>query len=140
MLADAPTAAELQANPVVQAALTAAWTDSLADDLALRHEEGGFIYLEVDNGAIHIRRASPGDRWGVDLTNPPILPGCFLVATYHTHPNLSTEGWQVTPSEEDRDLANDSGVPWFIVADDGVFVTGPDQRVGGLIGNPGYPI
>jgi hypothetical protein len=136
---NAPSAAELQANPIVQAALAAAWADSLADDLTLRHEEGGFIYTEANTGAIHIRRTSPGDRWGVDLTNPPIEPGCFLVATYHTHPNLSAEGWQVTPSDEDRNLASDSGVPWLIVTDIGVFVAGPDSRVGGLSGPPSYP-
>jgi hypothetical protein len=140
MTQEAPSATELQANPVVQAAFAAAWADSLADDANLRHEEGGWIYLEPDAGVIHIRRASPGDRWGVDLTHPPVLAGCFLVATYHTHPNLSAEGWQPGPSEIDRDLAHDSGVPWFIVADVGVFATGPDRRVGGLGGLPGYPI
>ncbi len=137
---DVPTAAELEANPVVQAAFAAAWADSLADDLALRHEEGGYIYVEVDTGAVHIRRAAPGDRWGIYLTNPPILTGCFVVATYHTHPNLSSEGWQVGPSDEDRELAAESGVPWLIVSDVGVFVTGPDRRDGGLTGSPGFPI
>lgn len=136
---DVPTAAELEASPVVQAAFAAAWADSLADDLTLRHEEGGYIYVEADTGTVHIRRASPGDRFAIYLSHPPTLPGCFLVATYHTHPNLSPEGWRVGPSEFDRELAADSGVPWFIVADVGVFVTGPDRRVGGLSGLPGYP-
>ena len=137
---DAPTATELEAHPVVQAALSAAWADSLADDIALRHEEGGYIYVEAVTGAVHIRRAAPGDRWGIYLTYPPLLAGCFLVATYHTHPNLSSEGWQVGPSDEDRELAAESGVPWLIVSDVGVFVAGPDRRVGGLIGSPGFPI
>lgn len=139
MAPDAPSADELQANPVVQAALAAAWADSLADDLVLRHEERGYIYVEPDTGVIHIRRATPGDRWGIYLTNPPIVSGCFLVATYHTHPNLSSEGWQVGPSEFDRELATESGVPWLIVSDVGVFTTGSDRRVGGLTGPPGYP-
>jgi hypothetical protein len=137
---DAPSAAELQASPVVQAAFAAVWADSLADDIGLRHEEGGFIYAEVGGIIIHVRRASPGDRFSIDLTNPPVLAGYFLVATYHTHPNLSSEGWRPGPSETDRDLANDSGVPWFIVSDVDVFIVGPDRRVGGLSGPPGYPI
>ena len=49
---DAPTAAELEPNPVVKAAFAAAWADSLADDLELRHEEGGYIYIEPYTGAI----------------------------------------------------------------------------------------
>jgi len=136
---DAPSATELQANPVVRAALAAAWADSLADDVRLRHEEGGYIYHEAITGTIHVRRAGPGDRWGIHLTNPPILDGCFLVATDHTHPNLSSEGWWVGPSDFDRELAADSGVPWLIVSDVGVFVAGHDRRVGGLSGPPGYP-
>lgn len=136
---DAPTAAELAAHPVVQSALTTAWADSLALDLALRHEEGGFIYLDPVSGEVHVRRAPPGDRWGVHLTNPPVVAGAFLVGTYHTHPNLSAEGWQVGPSDFDIELADASGVPWLIVTDVGLFSAGPDRRVGGLSGSPGYP-
>lgn len=136
---DAPTAAELEAHPVVQAALALAWADSLVFDLAQRHEEGGFIYVEPATGAIHVRRAPPGDRWSIVLTNPPELSGCFLVATYHTHPNLSAEGWRVGPSDFDLELADDSGVPWLIVTDVGLHFAGPERRVGGLASPPGYP-
>jgi hypothetical protein len=40
---EAPTTADLENHPVVQAAFGAAWADSLVDDAVLRHEEGGFI-------------------------------------------------------------------------------------------------
>jgi hypothetical protein len=43
----APTAAELLNDPAVRAALDAAWLDSNPDDLAVRHEEGDWIYMEV---------------------------------------------------------------------------------------------
>ena len=136
---DAPTAAELEANPVVQAAFAAAWADSLADDAALRHEEGGYIYLNAVTGDVVVRRVPPGGRDVLDLSTPAILPDCFVVATYHTHPNPSRLGWDPTPSSDDYREADDSGVPWFVVTDAGIYVVGPDRRVGGLSGPPGYP-
>jgi hypothetical protein len=57
----APTAAELEANSVVQAAFAAAWADSLADDDQLRHEEGGYIYANP-SGDVLARRALSGVR------------------------------------------------------------------------------
>lgn len=137
---DAPTASELQTNPVVQAAFEAAWADSLAADPVKRHEEGGYIYANPDTGEIAIRRALPGDRRRILLSRPPIVPGYYLVATYHTHPNPISLGWDPEPSEDDRYHADDSGVPWFVRSELGVRVTGPDRRVGGLTGNPGYPL
>jgi hypothetical protein len=136
---DAPTAAELEAHPVVQAAFAVAWADSLADDPTLRHEEGGFIYANATTGEIVIRRAPPGDRDSIDLSYPPAVSECFLVATYHTHPLPSRRGFDPTPSSHDYELAEGSGVPWFIVSDQGVFVAGPDSRDGGFSGRPGYP-
>ncbi len=49
---DAPTAAELEASAVVQAALASAWADSSADDPTQRHEEGGWIYQNLGTGEI----------------------------------------------------------------------------------------
>jgi hypothetical protein len=137
---DAPAAAELQANPVVQAAFTAAWADSLADDPVLRHEEGGFIYVNAMTGEVVVRRATPGGRDALDLTNPPPLQDCYLVATFHTHPNPSHLGWDPTPSSDDYREADDSGVPWFAITDAGIYAVGPERRMGGLSGPPGYPI
>lgn len=136
---DAPTAAELEANPVVQAVFAAAWADSLADDAALRHEEGGYIYLNAVTGDVVVRRTTPGVRDELLLSSPPVLADFYLVATYHTHPNPIALGWNPEPSTEDQVEADDSGVPWFIVSELGVFVTGPDRRVGGLSGPAGYP-
>lgn len=137
---DAPTAAELEAHPVVQAAFAAAWADTLPDDVVLRHEEGGYIYIEVTTGDILIRRAPPGGRDSLNLNYPPVLLGCYLVGTFHTHPNPTRLGFDPTPSLEDYEEADGSGVPWLVVTDVGVFAVGPDSRVGGLSGPPGYPI
>lgn len=137
---DAPTAAELQQHPAVQAAFAAAWADSFPDDPALRHEEGGFIYYDPTTGDVTVRRASPGSRRLLDMSLPPAVPRYYLVATYHTHPNLIEDGGDPEPSPADRREADGSGVPWFVVTELGVYVVGPDRRVGGLTGLTGYPI
>lgn len=136
---DAPTAAELQADPVVRAAFAAAWADSFPDDRSLRHEEGGYIYFDPSSGRIAVRRAVPGVEGAVDLSFPPTLPGYYLVATYHTHPSPSALGWMPDPSADDHRLANESGVPWFVVTEETVYVVGPARRSGGCTGPGGYP-
>jgi hypothetical protein len=137
---DAPTASELQANPVVQAAFAAAWADSFPDDPARRHEEGGYIYMNPTTGKVVIRRALPGGLDYIDLSFPPDLLGAYVVATYHTHAIPPRGPITAEPSEDDRFHAVDSGVPWFVISHEGVFVTGPDRRVGGLTGPNGYPL
>ena len=137
---DAPTASELQANPVVQAAFAAAWADSFADDQTLQHEEGGFIYSNSTTGEITIRRAAPGGRDFIDLSFPPAVLGAYVVATYHTHALRPRGPITAEPSDDDRFHAVDSGVPWFVISHEGVFVTGPIRRVGGLTGPNGYPL
>lgn len=136
---EAPSAAELQANPVVQAAFAAAWADSFPDDPTLRHEEGGFIYYNPVTNEIIVRRSLPGGGDASDLSYPPVVGGAFLVATYHTHPHPPDQAWTAEPSSADRQLASESGVPWFVISHVGEFVAGPERRIGGLSGLPGYP-
>jgi len=62
-----------------------------------------------------------------------------IVGTFHTHPNLASEGWTSGPSAQDERAASYSGVPWLIRAEDGDYSTGPDKRRGGLAGGPDYP-
>lgn len=134
-----PTAAELQNDPLVQMALEEAWIDSQADDPLNRHEEGGWIYLDVTTGRLTIQRAPAGVQASVDLRNPPLRAGSVVVGKYHTHPNPTSEGWNPGPSAQDRALDARHGVPDLIRADNGVYVSGPDSRRGGLAGGPGYP-
>jgi hypothetical protein len=135
----APTAADLLREVVVQQALEQAWTDSLPDDPARRHEEGGWIYLDTATGAIAVRRAPAGGRAALDLSAPPVVPGAVVVATFHTHPNPSAEGWEPGPSAADTQSAWLFGVPCLIRADNGIHTTGPASRRGGSTGGPGFP-
>jgi len=139
MESEAPTATELEAHPVVRAAFAAAWADSFPDDPALRHEEGGFVYYNPTNADVAVRRVLPGRKDELRLPAPPVLQNYYVVATFHTHPNPSSEGWIPDPSPEDREGAYEIGVPWFVVTEFDVFVAGPERRVGGLNGPSGYP-
>lgn len=132
--------ATLKQHPVVVAALEAAWKDSLPDDPEQRHEEGGWIYADGITGELSVVRAPSGAVAMIDLSQPPTKSGCYVVARFHTHPNPSSEGWYTGPSTADTDGAWNVGVPCLIRADDGVHTTGPSERVGGLKGNPGYPL
>ncbi len=134
-----PTASELLAHPDVIQALGEAWADSQVKDPNHRHEEGGWIYLELATGGIVIRRAPAGRRSLLSLGNPPRLANHVIVATFHTHPNPASEGWVTRPSIQDELAARYSGVPWLIRAEDGDHHTGSDSRRGGLLGGPGYP-
>jgi hypothetical protein len=135
----APTTAELLNAPIVQQALERAWNDSLPGDPVHRHEEGGWIYMDTTNGTVTVRRASAGTQATLDVSTPPVVPGAVVVATFHTHPNPSAEGWDPGPSTADTQSAWLFGVPCLIRADDGVHTTGPALRRGGLGGDPGFP-
>src|SRR5438309_66355 len=127
-----PTASELLGHPDVLQALFEAWTDSQVNDPANRHEEGGWIYLNLSSGIIHIRRAPTGTRSRLSLANPALLPNHVIVGTFHTHPNPASEGWSIGPSTQDEQAAKYSGVPWLIRAEDGDHSTGPASRRKGL--------
>lgn len=135
----APTSSQLLNEPAVQQALEQAWTQSLPGDPNRRHEEGGWFFMDTSTGEIVVRRAPAGGQTTLDLSMPPSVPGAVVVATFHTHPNPSADGWESGPSEEDIQSAELFGVPCLIRADDGVHITGPSSRRGGLTGGPGYP-
>jgi hypothetical protein len=135
----APTAADLLNELVVQQALGQAWTDSLAGDPIQRHEEGGWIYVNMTTGEVVARRAPAGLQTTLDLSAPPLIPDAVVVATFHTDPNPSADGWDSGPSAADTQSAWLFGVPCLIRADDGIHMTGPPSRRGGLGGGPGFP-
>ncbi len=136
----APTAAELENDPTVHAALEQAWTDSQPNNAANRHEEGGWIYMDTSTGDITVERAPAGAQAGIDLSRPPHVPGSVVVGKFHTHPNPTSEGWDPGPSDPgDVQVDARHGVPDLIRADDGVHHSGPDSRRGGLAGGPGFP-
>lgn len=134
-----PTTSELLACSAVIQALDAAWADSQVSDPTDRHEEGGWIYLDLATGVIVTQRAPAGTQNRLSLAHPPLLANHVIVGTFHTHPNPASDGWESGPSSQDEWAANYSGVPWLIRAEDGDHSTGPDCRRGGLSGGPGYP-
>jgi hypothetical protein len=135
----AVTAKELLGNAEVKAALEKAWKDSQAGDSAKRHEEGGWIYQNTTTGAITLRRAPAGKQASINLNSPPGVADSVVVGVFHTHPNPTSEGWDPGPSSGDRRVDELHGVPDLIRADDGVHVSGPDTRRGGLTGGSGFP-
>jgi hypothetical protein len=139
MTITAPSAAELETNPVVQAAIEAAWVESLVSDPQRRHEEGGWIYFNPTTSEVTIIRAPTGSRAAIDLNNPPEVPAHFVVGKFHTHPNTTAEGWDPGPSQGDIIVDERHGVPDLIRADNGLHHSGPATRRRGLIGSPGFP-
>jgi hypothetical protein len=135
----APTAAELVSNSTIRDELEHAWTDSQSDDPAARHEEGGWIYMNIQTGELSVIRADPGGRAVVDLSRPPTTEGWVVVGKFHTHPNPTAEGWAPGPSDSDRRVDAMHGVPDLIRADNAICFSGPDRRRGAIVGSPGYP-
>lgn len=136
----APTAAELLTEPIVVAALDQVWLDSQPGGHPnMRHEEGGWIYMELATGRITVTRAPRGLSDQIDLSQPPLVPGSVVVGKFHTHPNPASEGWVTGPSPSDLLIDGAHGVPDLIRAEDGVHLSGPNVRRGGLTGGPGYP-
>jgi hypothetical protein len=137
---NAPTIAELLANGTVLDALEEAWRRSLPDDASRRHEEGGWVYADVATGRItSVSFAPSGGHAVLDLGEPPVVDGLAVVATFHTHPNPTAEGWHPGPSDDDEQSAWLLGVPCIIRADNGIYTTGPNQRRGGMSGGSGFP-
>jgi len=136
---EVPTAAELLNDGTARQVIDAAWIDSRSDDPHLRHEEGGWIYMDIVTGAITALRATRGNRAEIDLHLPPEIAGSLVVGKFHTHPNPTADGWEPGPSGSDLAVDDMHGVPDLIRADDGIHLSGPPQRRGGLSGNAGYP-
>jgi hypothetical protein len=134
-----PTATELLQDVGVRAAIEQAWLDSLANDPILRHEEGGWIYLDLTSGALSVIRAMAGATSAIILSDPPAVAGAVVVGKFHTHPNPEIEGWEMGPSPSDQRIDAAHGVPDLIRAEDGVHFSGPSMRRGGLAGGAGYP-
>jgi hypothetical protein len=134
-----PTASDLLNHPLVQSAIEQAWIDSMPADPTLRHEEGGWIYINSTTGEISAQRQTAGEQAAIDLSCPPLVPELVIVGKFHTHPNPTAEGWNPGPSRNDEIVDELHGVPDLIRADDGIHISGPNCRRGGLAGGPGYP-
>ena len=54
--------------------------------------------MDPTTGEIVARRAPAGGQADLDLTAPPVVFGSVVVATFHTHPNPTSDGWETGPS------------------------------------------
>lgn len=88
--------------------LARAWRDSCPDELAARHEEGGYIVLHT-NGSHSVERWPRGQQAGI--VPPPLdanncYNGKVVMAAFHTHPNPPVDEarreWEQEPSASDR--------------------------------------
>src|SRR4051794_24940923 len=120
-----PTVADLLVVQLIQDAVQQAWQDSWANDPLQRHEEGGWLYLDPVGGQYSVMRAARGVQAVIDLTNPPVISGSMIVATFHTHPNPAAEGWATGPGAADISSAQLLGLPCIIRAEDGIHTCGP---------------
>src|SRR5437763_10784404 len=110
-LPQAPTAAELLSQPVVQSALAQAWIDFQADDPVQRHEEGGWIYMDSNAGTLAVRRASGDSQDELEVGNPPLLVipwlSAFFIRIPIRLPKVGSLGpvlkmWKCTPGSACR--------------------------------------
>ena len=60
-------------------ALEEAWSASQPNDPANRHEEGGWIYLDLISGEVSIRPAPRGTQAEIILDAPPEISGSVIV-------------------------------------------------------------
>lgn len=107
-----PSLDDLLADPVVDAALRQAWTDSLpfAPEVpfdqpgSMKREQGGRIVWNRKPGTVEVIRVLPGARDGLPTiqgTRPTNDSEREVVAWFHTHPNTLQEGYLPDPSPAD---------------------------------------
>jgi hypothetical protein len=157
--ASAPSAADLEADPTVHAALAEAWKDSLPESpfgLATsreeiethNHEEGGWIYVNLITNTIVVRRQSAKDHLtfeeddygnvlpAISLEMPTAPEDCVLVANFHVHPNqpryAGASGW------DGRSISG-KNVPGLLRDTEGIRSYGDTTQRASLKGNQGYP-
>ncbi len=73
--------------------------------------------MEITTGELAVRRARAGTQTTLDLRTPTVVRGAVVVATFHTHPNPTDEGWESRPSTADTHSAYLCGVPCLIRAE-----------------------
>ncbi len=113
---------------MVKAELDAAWQESLPGT-PNHHEEGGWIYQMTTGEVLTFVRATPGapgDTY-MSLANPPSVPGFTLIATYHTHPVLSSDFGFPEASRDDLLHSGYTNVPWLIRSENGIESVGPER-------------
>jgi hypothetical protein len=133
----APTRKELIASPIVRRAIEQAWIDSQPHDPVERHEEGGWIYLNVRTGEVFTHRAPLGNCAEIDLSRPVLYVDSVIVGTFHTHPHPPEEKYELGPSRTDEEMDGSRGVPGIIRSHAGYHAYGCERRAS-LRGRTGF--
>jgi hypothetical protein len=141
----APSYWQLIGEPIVRAAVRAAWNDSNVAVPAAgthQHEEGGWVFFNLITAEVTARRAPAGAGHELDLTTPPTVADSIVVAKFHTHPNLGPD-WLAGPSARDVTNGTVHGVPGIVAGTNGLdparytlFPVDPNRREH-LAGNRG---
>ena len=149
-----PTGSDLSDDPRVRQILNEAWKDSFKKlpGEKLPHEEGGWIYGQPGTTALKFVRGPRGDQMdensdhmSIDLRNPPVEAGWYVVADYHTHPGSTVDSrYSGDASNDDRESNLRAGVPGLVRTSigghvDTLVVEPPDRRRFGYSGPGGYP-
>jgi len=135
----APTFDELKKDKTVSDALNDAWKASdpgipHRDRVLIPHEEGGWVFMNLIDGTLHIERATAQGTNFIKLEPPPDVPNSVVVALFHTHPNLGP-GFKAEPSSDDKKADNRRGVPNLVAGSPNskpdsfkIFLSGPSVR------------
>ncbi len=135
----APTQTQLVHSAIVRDAVEQAWRDSNASDPNLRHEEGGWLYMNVESGQVFVHRAPSGSSAGIDLRSPVPYVDAVVVGTFHTHPHPIANNYDLGPSESDRNWDYSRGVPGIVRSVVGYHTHGWERRRLDLAGPWAYP-
>ena len=136
-----PTGREIANITSVRIAMENAWIESQPErDLDKwtkeshpAHEEGGWIYMNPDNGYVDVVRMVPGlNKNSIRTDNPPnrISENMVLVSFFHTHPfpppieghPRENEGHPLLPTMQDVGNSTCYGVPGIIRAHDDIYM------------------
>ena len=135
----APTQVQLVQSPIVRDAVEQAWRDSNPHDANLRHEEGGWIYMNIQTGQVFTHRAPRGSSAGIDLRSPVAYVDAVVVGTFHTHPHSLADKYDLGPSDSDRNWDYSRGVPGLVRSSLGYHTHGWERRRLDLSGPWAYP-
>jgi RHS repeat-associated protein len=142
-----PTQEQIKTAPEVIAKFIDAIDKSKMDDPVFGHEEGGWIYAAPKRKkmTVILKPIDDPKKYEIDLNNPPILGGLWVVGTFHTHPHGTyLVDLNQVHNASPQDLHNEGkrGVPGVIIS---TYQTttyntyGPAHRSFYDDGRPGFP-
>ena len=108
-------------DPNVLSAINKAWKDSNPGTV-LAHEEGGWILVDPETGALCTQRWPSGQQ-------AMIMPGrgsSYAVGHFHTHPNIGPF-WSPDPRAPDVNSTVRHGIPGYVRNVNGIVRINPDN-------------